>query len=56
VTPSNPWLRLIVGIVCVAVAIRVVVDLLRPIAGFLLAVIVLTGLVIAAHWWRNNRW
>ena len=54
--PSSPWLRAIVGIVAVAVAIRLAVDLLRPIAGFLLAAVAIAGVIVAIRWWRNNRW
>jgi len=53
---SSLWLRFMVGIVAVAVAVRLVVDLLRPVFGFLLAAVVVGGLVALVRWWRNNRW
>ncbi len=54
--PSSPWLRVIVGIVAAAIAIRLIADLLRPIASFLLAAVAIAGVIVAIHWWRNNRW
>jgi hypothetical protein len=54
--PERLWFRLFAGIVVAAVAIRVAVDLIRPIAGFLIAAIALVGAVVLARWWRNNRW
>jgi hypothetical protein len=54
--PSNPWFRLLVGIVATAIAIRLALDLIRPVFGLLLAVIAIAGAVAAIRWWRNNRW
>jgi hypothetical protein len=54
--PSNPWLRFFAGIVCAAIAIRVALDLIRPVLGVLAAVLAMAGVVIAVRWWRNNRW
>jgi hypothetical protein len=54
--PSNPWLRFFVGLVVAAIAIRVTVELIRPVLGFLITAIVIVGLVIVARWWRANRW
>lgn len=54
--PSNPWLRLFVGIVSAAIAIRIAVELIRPVLGFLIGAIALAGLLLAVRWWRQNRW
>lgn len=56
VNPSSPWLRFFAGIVCAAIAIRVAVELIRPVFGFLLAAVAVAGLVVLVRWWRNNRW
>lgn len=54
--PQNPWLRFLGGVVGVAVAIRVTIDLLRPVLGYLVAAVVIAGLIVAIRWWRSNRW
>ena len=52
---GNAYVRFLATIVATALAIRVVIDLLRPVLGYLLAAIVIAGLVVAIRWWRN-RW
>lgn len=54
-TPQNPWLRFLAGVVAVAVAIRVTIDLLRPVIGYLIALTVIVGFFVVLRW-RNNRW
>ena len=54
--PSSPWLRFLAAIVFAAIAIRVTVELIRPVLGLLLAAVVIAGLLIVIRWWRNNRW
>ncbi|HEX3454622.1 MAG TPA: hypothetical protein VHS03_08355 [Gaiellaceae bacterium] len=54
--PSNPWLRFFVGIVCAAIAIRVAIDVIRPVFGLLLVALALVGAVLLVRWWRNGRW
>ena len=54
-TPQNPWLRFLAGVVAVALAIRVTIDLLRPVLGYLVAAIVIAGVVVAIRWW-HSRW
>jgi hypothetical protein len=51
----NPNTRILCGLVAVAVAIRVTVDLLRPVLGYLIAGIAVAGVVVAVRWWRD-RW
>lgn len=53
--PQNPIIRVLVGLVAAAVAIRVIFDLLAPVFPYLLAAIVLFDLVQIARWWRD-RW
>ena len=53
--PSNPWLRFFVGLVAAAIAVRVAVELIRPVLGFLVGAIVVVGLALLVRWWRN-RW
>jgi hypothetical protein len=55
VNPQNPWLRFLAGVVAVAVAIRVTIDLLRPVLGYLIALLVIAGFFVVLRWW-NNRW
>jgi hypothetical protein len=54
-TPQSPWLRFFAGIVAVAVAIRVSIDLIRPVLGYLIAIVVILGFLVAVRWW-SNRW
>lgn len=53
--PQNPWLRFFAGVVAVALAIRVSIDLLRPVLGYLIALTVIVGFFVVLRWW-NNRW
>jgi hypothetical protein len=43
-------------VIAAAVAIRIAVELIRPVFGFLLAALAVAGLVVLVRWWRNNRW
>ena len=54
-SPQSPWARFLFGIVAVAVAIRVTIDLLRPVLGYLVALVAIAGVFVAIRWW-NNRW
>ena len=56
VNTSNPLLRFAVGVLAVVVALRLAVDLIRPVAGWLVAGVLLFGLVVLVRWWRLNRW
>jgi len=56
VNTSNTLLRFAVGVVAVVVALRVAIDLLRPIAPWLFAAGLLVAVVAVARWWRTNRW
>ncbi len=53
---SSPWLRFLAGIVAAAVAIRLTVELLRPVIPYLVVAIAIFGVVQLVRWWRNNRW
>ena len=53
--PSSPYLRFLVGIVATVVAIRVIVELLRPVLPVLVVGVVVFGIVRAVSWWRG-RW
>ena len=53
--PSNPWLRFFFGIVAVAVAIRLTVELLRPVLPALAVATVVFAAVRVVGWWRG-RW
>ena len=55
-SPSSPWVRLLAGLVAIAIALRLVVDLLRPVAGCLLVGMAIAGVVLLVRWWRNDRW
>jgi uncharacterized membrane protein YvlD (DUF360 family) len=55
VNPGNPWLRFTVGVVAAAIAIRMIVDLLRPILPILTLLLVALGLFQIVRWWRS-RW
>jgi hypothetical protein len=54
--PSSPWVRFFAGIVCAAIAIRVALDLIRPVLGVLVVVLAIAGVIVVVRWWRNNRW
>lgn len=53
--PSNPWLRFFFGIVAVAVAIRLTVELLRPVLPVLAVLAFLVATVRLVGWYRG-RW
>ncbi len=53
---SNPLLRFAAGLLAVVIALRLAVDLIRPIAGWLVAGLLVIGLVLLVRWWRLNRW
>jgi len=55
VNPSNPWFRFLVGIVAVAIALRIAYELVRPVLPLVLLVVLGIVLVRAFHWYRE-RW
>jgi hypothetical protein len=54
--PSNPWLRFFAGMLGAAIAIRLTVELLRPIFPFLVGALTVAAALIVWRWWRNSRW
>lgn len=53
--PSNPWFRFWVGIVAVAIALRIAYEIVRPVLPLVLVVVLGIGLVRAFRWYRE-RW
>lgn len=54
-TPTDPWLRFLVSMVAVALAVRITFDLLRPVAPYLaLLVVAVVGARLVA--WYRGRW
>jgi hypothetical protein len=53
--PDSPWLRFLAGIVAVAVAIRLIYELLLPVLPALLVIVVVVAIVRLAGWYRG-RW
>ena len=53
--PSNTWVRLIVWVFLGAIALQLIVAMLRPFLPYILAVIVIVAVVAAIRWWRD-RW
>ena len=53
--PHNPWVRVIVTIFLGAVALQLLVDVVRPLLPYIVAVALLIGVLWAARWWRD-RW
>jgi uncharacterized membrane protein YoaK (UPF0700 family) len=52
---GSPWLRFLAGIVAVAVAIRLVYELLLPVLPALVVIVVLVAIVRLVGWYRG-RW
>ncbi len=52
----NPVMRAAATVVAVAVALRLAVELIEPVAGFLIGAIALIGIVLLVRWWQANRW
>jgi hypothetical protein len=53
--PSNPWFRFWVGIVAVAIALRIAYEIVRPVLPLVLVVVLGIVLVRAFRWYRE-RW
>jgi hypothetical protein len=54
-TPHSPWLRLLAGVVAVALAVRLTYELLQPVIPALLVVAVVVTIARAVAWYRE-RW
>ena len=55
VNPNSPWLRFLAGIVAVAVAIRLIYELLLPVLPALLIIVILVAIARVVGWYRG-RW
>jgi hypothetical protein len=53
--PDSPWLRFLAGIVAVAVATRLIYELLLPVLPALLVIVVVVAIVRLVAWYRG-RW
>lgn len=53
--PHEPWVRWIVTIIGAAIVLQLVVDLLRPLLPYIVAVLAIGAVVVGVKWWRN-RW
>jgi hypothetical protein len=53
--PDSPWMRFLAGVLAVAVAIRLIYELLQPVipALLVLAVVITIARLIA---WHRERW
>jgi hypothetical protein len=55
VNPNSPWLRFLASILAVAVAIRLIYELLLPVLPALLVIVVVVAIVRFVGWYRE-RW
>jgi uncharacterized membrane protein YoaK (UPF0700 family) len=53
--PSNPWFRFIVGVIAVAIGLRIAYELVRPVLPLVLLVVLGIVLTRAFRWYRE-RW
>ena len=53
---GNPIVRLLVGIVAIAAALRLTWLLIEPVLPALAVAIVAFALIRVATWYRNDRW
>ena len=53
--PHNPYIRILAGFIAIAVAIRVIFELLAPVFPYLIGAIVIFGVVQSVRWWRDWR-
>lgn len=54
-SPHNPWIRLFVGVFLGAIALQLIIEIIRPLVPYMLAVILIIVIVAAVRWWRD-RW
>ena len=52
--PENPWFRLVVAMLGIAIAIRVIVDLLRPTLPYLAGALVIAAVIQLVR--MRGRW
>ena len=53
--PSNPWFRFWIGLIAVAIGLRIAYELVRPVLPLVLLVVLGIVLVRAFRWYRE-RW
>ena len=52
--PSNPWFRFLVGIVAVAIALRLAYELVRPLLPVLVAITAAVAILRIVGWYRGR--
>lgn len=50
----NPYVRLLIWIVAISIAIHVAWVLVEPALPFLMAVVALVVVLVAVRWWRDR--
>ena len=55
-SPQNAWVRLVVWVVCAAIAVQLAVASIGPLVPFLLVGAAIVGVVVVVRWWRRDRW
>lgn len=53
---QNAWVRLLVWVVCAAIAVQLVVAVIRPLVPYLLVGAAIVALACVVRWWRSDRW
>jgi hypothetical protein len=53
---NNPVMRLLIGVVAVALAIRIVWLLIQPVLPALAVALVTFTIFRVVSWWRDERW
>jgi hypothetical protein len=53
--PSSPWFRFWIGLIAVAIGLRIAYELVRPVLPLVLFVVIGVVLVRAFRWYRE-RW
>ena len=55
-SPQNAWVRLVVWVVCAAIAVQLVVAAISPLVPYVLVGAGVVGVVFVVRWWRSDRW
>ena len=51
---NNPWVRLIVWIFLGAIALQLIIAIIRPYLPYILVVALLVAVIAGARWWRDK--